>query len=127
MDELIQDIGNLILKSEDLAESNWDFTSIVFDVSEGNIANSGFKYQDKRVSPIIADIEENPLAIDNKVYAFQAAVENKFGHKFKQLLIQIEKETGRIKIDFEFDNANRWTIVPSRLKEMREELRPKFD
>jgi hypothetical protein len=89
MDELIQDIGNLILKSEDLEESNWDLTSIVFDVSDGNIANSGFKYLGERVSPIIADIEDNPLAIDDKVYEFQAAVEDKFGHKFNQLLIQM--------------------------------------
>jgi hypothetical protein len=67
------------------------------------------------------------MVLDNKIHEFQAAVEEKFGHKFKQLLIQMEQESGRIKIDFEFDDPKRWNMGPSNYIKMREELRPQFD
>ncbi|GAP73866.1 hypothetical protein W04_0377 [Pseudoalteromonas sp. SW0106-04] len=39
----------------------------------------------------------------------------------------MESETGRFKIDFEFEDKSRWEIHPGNMMEMREELRPHFD
>ena len=127
MDNLIQEIGSLILRCEDSLEESWDTLSVVFDLGNGYISNSGFMYERDNIIPMIADIEDDPMVLDNKIHKFQAAVEEKFGHKFKQLLIQMEQESGRIKIDFEFDNPKRWNMDPSNYIKVQEELRPQFD
>lgn len=127
MDEIIKDLGSLLYRSDDVVETDWDMISIVFDLLDGGISNSGFLYKGDTVEPIIADIDDEPTIIDDKVIDFKKFVTEKFGHEFKQLLIQMEKGTGRIKIDFEFDDPTRWSIGPGNLKEMREFLRPKFD
>ncbi len=72
------------------------------------------------------EVESEPLLLENKIIELQEQVYKQCGHKFKQLLIQTEKQTGRIKIDFEFDDPERWAIKPAKLKELRENLRPDF-
>jgi hypothetical protein len=124
---LITDIGNLVLQSEDLITTDWDSVSIVFDAGEGHVANSGFIYKDEKIIPAIADIEDKPLILRDKILEIREAIFNSSGYKFSQLLVQVEKKTCRIKIDFEFDKPNRWTILPAKLKEIGEVLRPKFD
>jgi hypothetical protein len=39
----------------------------------------------------------------------------------------MDKETGRINIDFEFDDPDRQAIKPAKLKQTREALRPQFN
>ena len=120
-------IGEMVLRSEKPQEYDWELISIVYDISDSHSANSGFLYTNEKTIPTGIGIDSEPMAIANKIREFRNAMAEQTGKKFKQLLIQMERETGRIKIDFDFDKGNKWTIVPSRLKEMREELRPKFD
>lgn len=123
----ILDLGSLILQGTDVLNNEWNSLTFVFDVNEGHMANSGFLYKEDSIRPATASIEDDPMALVNKMREFQTVVFQQCGHKFKQLLIQIEKKTGRIKIDFEFDDAHRWTICPSKIAQMRQELRPNFD
>ena len=127
MDEYVFKIGELMLRCEDVVEEDWDLLSIVYDTGEGFISNSGFLYIGDRVIPIISEIEEEPLLLDNTIEEFREKVFESSGRKFKQLLIQMEKKSERIKIEFEFDNAQRWTFAPSKLNEVKESLRPHFD
>lgn len=127
LDHYIIEIGEMVLQSDKPKEHNWKLISIVYDVSDTHTANSGFSYTDERIIPTGIGIDSEPMKVANKIREFRDAMAEQTGKKFKQLLIQMERETGRIKIDFDFDKGNKWTIVPSRLKEMREELRPKFD
>ncbi|WP_370981210.1 hypothetical protein [Agaribacterium sp. ZY112] len=122
------EIRDLICQSEDLLSIDWDCCAFVFDTSDGATSNSGFVYYGEKCIPAIADIENSPLVIDEKIQQLRSVVFKECGDKFKQVLVQIEKESGRSKIDFdfEFEDANRWTIVPPKMKEMRETLRPKF-
>ena len=125
--EYVKKLGELTLRCKDITDNEWDSLTFVFDTAEGHIANSGFLYNGDKIRPASAGIESEPLLLDNAIMDFRDLVAEKYGHKFKQLLIQMEKSTGRIKIEFEFDDPKRWTIVPSRIKEMREALRPQFD
>ncbi|WP_281649118.1 hypothetical protein [Parendozoicomonas sp. Alg238-R29] len=126
-DQLIMEIGSMVLRCEDLMESDWDLVSFVFDVSDGHIANSGFIYVGDDVVPASAEIEDDPLLLDDKIVLLREEVALQCGEKFKQLLVQMESKRNRIKINFEFDDATRWSITPTRLKEMRESLRPEFN
>ncbi|WP_370981212.1 hypothetical protein [Agaribacterium sp. ZY112] len=125
-DDFIQEISSLVLRCKDVVANDWDGLTFVFDVADGHIANSGFLYSGDKIRPATARIKEEPLLLSGTIKEFRQVVANECGEKFKQLLIQIEKESGHFKIDFEFDDAKRWAIVPSKMKEMREALRPKF-
>lgn len=125
-DKFIVEIGQLILRCEDMLENEWDSVSIVYDVREGHTANSGFLYTKDRVLPICASIDGEPLLFRDKVLGLREKVQHETGCGFVQLLIQMEKVTGRIKIDCEFDDPKRWAIKPAEIKVMRERLRPDF-
>jgi len=125
-DKHILKISELILRCRKIIENDWGLVSIVYDVGEGHSANSGFLYNGNKIRPVSVGIDGEPTLLSNNILEFQEEVHKECGHKFKQLLIQMEKETGRIKIDFEFDDPDRWAIKPSKIKEMREALRPDF-
>lgn len=125
-DSFILDIAETIQKCNDVVENEWDLLSFVFDVGEGHMANSGFLYSGDKVIPASASIRGQRKLLSGKIIELQKVIHNQCNYKFKQLLIQMERETSRIKIDFEFDDANRWSITPSNIKQMREELRPVF-
>jgi|SRR5690554_173085 len=127
LNHYIIEVGEMVLRAEKPQKHNWEAITIVYDISDGHAANSGFLYFENKIIPTSIRINGEPMAIADKLLEFRDAMAEQTGKKFKQLLIQMERETGRIKIDFDFDKGNKWTIVPSRLKEMREELRPKFD
>jgi len=127
MDNLIQEIGNTILHCEDVQENEWESLSVVFDLGDNHTSNSGFLYTADKIKPMTASITGEVMTVVNKIREFQSAVEQKYGKKFKQLLVQMEKESGRIKIDFEFDDSKRWNMGPSNYIKMREALRPEFD
>ncbi len=126
-DKYIQEIGQLVLRCEDLCTNSWDSVAVVYDIGDGHTANSGFLYHEERVYPVSLEIEEEPLLLDDTITEFRNELERETGHRFVQLLIQMENQTGRIKIDFEFDSRERWAIQPSNFREMRETLRPNFD
>jgi predicted nucleotidyltransferase len=123
----IFEIVHVILMSEDVKENNWESLSFVFDVADSHIANSGFLYTEDKIRPAVADIDHDPLILDDKIIELREKVFEQCNAKFKQLLIQMEKGSGRIKIDFEFDNPSRWSITPANMKQIREELRPYFN
>lgn len=125
--ELITGLASLVLKCEDLVDEEWEQASFVFDVRSGSISNSGFIYRNDKAVPAIADIDEEPLSIDNKVLELQQALESESHVKFKQLLIQLDKNTGKFKIEFEFDTYDRWTFEPKTLSKTKQEIRPNFN
>ncbi len=125
-DTFIVNVGKEVLKAELLSEVVWQELALVVEVAEGYFSDSGFLYNGLDIEPFDA-YSENPLALRNAISELNEEVLKACGNKFKLLLIQMEKETGRIKIDFEFDDPGRWAIKPSKLKEMQESLRPEFD
>ena len=103
-DKYILTIGELLLRCKKVIDNEWDLLAFVFDIGDGHIANSGFLYSGEKIRPASASIEDEPLLLDDKIFELQELVAQKFGHKFIQLLIQMESKTNRIKIEFEFDD-----------------------
>jgi len=126
-DRDIREIGNLILRCHKVIANEWDSVALVFDISDGHAANSGFLNRGSDVRPVSARIREEPLLLNESLRELQSRVREQCGQDFKQLLVQMERKSGRIKIDFEFDDPTRWSIGPGNLRERREELRPSFE
>ncbi|MBU1308305.1 MAG: hypothetical protein KKE30_02070 [Gammaproteobacteria bacterium] len=123
----IQELGELVLRCKRVVETDgWDALAFVFDIADGHMANSGFIYVGEEIIPASARIQEDKMALSNKIREFQQALFEACGHKFVQLLIQMNS-AGKIHIDFEFDNPKRWNMGPANYRAMREQLRPAFD
>jgi hypothetical protein len=126
-DKYVHDIGVLILQCEKVISNPWNSLSVVYDTGEGHTANSGFLYTEDSITPISVSIAGQRLLLRNKILEFRNVIFEQTGDKFKQLLIQMEKDPVRVKIDYEFDDQSRWSISPRNRKTIREELRPRID
>jgi hypothetical protein len=126
-DEYVHNIGILILQCEKVINNPWISLSVVYDTGEGHTANSGFLYTEGSITPISVSIAGQRLLLRDKILEFRNVIAEQTGRKFKQLLIQMEKDPVRVKVDYEFDDPSRWLISPRNMKAIREELRPKID
>ncbi|MFM2481385.1 hypothetical protein [Celerinatantimonas sp. YJH-8] len=124
--QIIIEIGKSILRCKKVVENEWDLLAVVFDVVEGHTANSGFLYKGNEVRPMTARIADDMLRLDNQIESLREDIYQQTGSKFKQLLVQMQKETGQIKIQFEFDDLQRWSFSPRNLPTIKEALRPDF-
>ncbi|MGF1691102.1 hypothetical protein [Photobacterium kagoshimensis] len=123
----LMNIAQLFLRTEDVNDYEWECCAFVFEFGEGHISNSGFLYNGQKVIPATADIDGERLLLGDTLMALREDIFKQCGHKFIQLLFQMENETKRFKIDFEFDDATRWAITPATMFDMREKLKPNFE
>ena len=93
---------------------------------DGHVSNSGFLYNKESIRPATASIEDDRLLIGDTLLELREKIYQQCGEKFNQLLFQMENETKRFKIDFEFDDPERWVVTPNNMLEMRKKLRPEF-
>ena len=126
-DNVLNEIATLFLRCKKVKENPWTECVFVFEFGEGHISNSGFLYNEDDIRPATASIDEEKLLLGDTLSVLRDSIYKQCGHKFNQLLFQMENETKRFKIDFEFDDPKRWAITPSNMFEMREKLRPRFD
>lgn len=105
---------------------SWDSLAQVYTVGDGFLSNQGYLYHGEMIAAFSAELSEAPLWLDNKVVEFREFLTTATSNTFLQLLIQMERSSKRIRIDFEFDDRDRWSINPRNLRKMRETLRPVF-
>lgn len=122
-DELIQLIGEEIYNSEKVSQRDWESLSLVFDLSSSSVSNSGFLYQNGSIVPISV----RSFRLAEYVQELHEVTEVDGKERWKQCLVQIRKKDGAIKLDFEYNDADRWSITPANRLEMRESLRPNFE
>ncbi|TLX50345.1 hypothetical protein CWC31_11885 [Pseudoalteromonas ruthenica] len=125
--ERLQYIADLFLRCKKVKENPWTELAFVFEFNDGHMANSGFLYNGDAIRPATARIEEDMLLLSDTLREFREEVYEQCDWRFIKMLFQMESETGRFKIDFEFEDKSRWEIHPGNMMEMREELRPHFD
>lgn len=102
----------------------WESLAIVLVLGEGYRSASGYAYaSDGSVSPVACGWR-----------SIQGAVNAYLGHHFApgdrlpaQVLVQLERSTGRYEVTFEETDEERWKTRPSNFRVMRQQLRPVFD
>ena len=125
--ERLQHIADLFLRCKKVKENPWTELTFVFEFNDGHMSNSGFIYKGDDIRPATARIEEDMLLLSDTLREFREEVYEQCDWRFVKMLFQMESETGRFKIDFEFEDKSRWEIHPGNMMEMREQLRPHFD
>jgi hypothetical protein len=122
-DQLIHDIGARLVADIGDQRPNWKHLVLAVRIDAKHSAMSGFAYyangEYEPVAPKKFDISDGLVELRDAL----AAADKK--PPWLACLIRIDRETGAIDFDFEYDRADRWDITFRNSKARAEELRPK--
>ena len=120
-DELVQEIGSLVLGDQEL--SSWQASNVVLVAQIGSNSSqvNGFAYQETgRAVPTSPD----DFNILKKLKELRAAMSLPGKVDWLACVVRINMRAGTIDIDFEYDEPDKWLITPATLGRMAEALRP---
>ena len=71
-------------------------------------------------------ISYRPSKINDAIIAYRAWLRLDDHKAFIKTLIQFNRVTGKFNVDFEYEDASRWSVRPSNIDSVVEELRPRL-
>jgi hypothetical protein len=119
--QLIHEIGALIVQSPRIAALDWKHLAFVANVEPGHKTISGFAYDQSGKSRPTSPGSMEAL---NKLAQLREAMQADGKAPWTACLIRIQRDTGKIAMDFDYDTPPRWAITPATVREMAEKLRP---
>ena len=125
-DRLVAEITDMARNSDKAEKYRWEQLALVIETGDGVFSTFGLLYDHEKITPFSVNDRQRPRSLRDAARHLQTVIEEETGHSFKKLLVQVNKATGRTKIEFEFDDPTRWSVRPTQLKAWREELRPEF-
>ncbi|WP_130405769.1 hypothetical protein [Thalassococcus sp. S3] len=104
------------------APTNWDEFAAVFIFKDDfdSITSTGFAYEGEE---FVGFFIPDSTVVDKKVRAYRAAMTSESGEMAVSIAVQFNRDSGRYKTLFEFDDPKRWDDTPRRW-EIRADLRP---
>lgn len=108
---------------ETIGDRKWIEFSIVFEVDEDGdiISLSGYAFlQEPEYAPFVIDIDD----VEGEVKGYRDWLAKDTGEGFKKMLLQFNRDSGRVQADFEYDDPMRWKVTPNNIDQMIEDLRP---
>src|SRR5258708_38149274 len=120
-DDLVQEIGSLLFNDSEISDREWSHLMIVAQLREFSTKVNGFAYhEDGEAVPTSPSNFEVPKKFEELSKAMREAGKN----SWSACLVRIDRSSGDVSIDFEYDSPEKWLIVPSTVKQMAETLRP---
>lgn len=120
--ELIHQIGSMIVQDSRFTEIPWEGISVVTIVEGTSVQMSTYLY-DGAGKPIAKNPGDRELP--DKIEELRDAMREPSGREWKAALVQIKRPTMKVTVDFEYDDPLRWKVTPFNLLTKPEELRPK--
>ncbi|WP_431688754.1 hypothetical protein [Hahella sp. NBU794] len=122
-DELVMEIGELILRCEDYQNDLWWGLSVVGDFAYGDTSMTGYIYYYK--GGYEAALPESDTM--RKIRALRAEMEKLEEKSWHQCLIHITRPHYKMNIQFEYNEPERWSLSNKSLGgigEFAERLKP---
>ncbi|UUV29318.1 hypothetical protein NQK81_31710 [Amycolatopsis roodepoortensis] len=118
-DTTVDLIGSLV-EAADLPGSvdGWESLAIILEFGEGFRSVYGYAYSPGGViTPVSCQWS-----------GIEAAVNAYLGERLPvKILVQYDRTAGKHEVTFEDTDEDRWAVKPKNFRQMREQLRPKFD
>ncbi len=120
-DELVQEIGTMLMQDPDIGSVAWRHLAIVAQMMPGSTKVNGFAYRE-----VGRPVPTSPGNFDvlKKFRELREAMIEPGKESWKACLVRLDKLSGEISIDFEYDHPEKWLISPATVKTMAETLRP---
>jgi hypothetical protein len=119
-DRLLTELGQQIVADRRYVDEEWQGISVVVQVAPRERL---FGYVYRPDGTWTAAMPDMDATID-KAIALSKAMRVDGKEPWKACLIQIQRPGPHLKVDFEYDDPNRWIVTPGNLKQKVEELRP---
>lgn len=119
--ELIHELGALLVQDPGVAKGNWQHLVLVSQVEDDTPDMSGFCYDAQGAS--IAAAPKNFEVLDRLEALRDAMAEADGKGPWQACLIRIDRPTGKITVEFEYDNPTKWAITPANYQQRAQELR----
>jgi hypothetical protein len=109
----------------DVDREGWESLAMILEFPDGEFNEAhGYLYSpDGTISAVAAD----PWAVKEAVDAYTSTYYKPDEPLPVQVLVELDRTTGKYKVTFEDTDATRWKMTPRNRKDFRESLRPKFD
>jgi hypothetical protein len=121
-DQLIHEIGARLVADIGATKKDWAHLVLAGKIERNNRQITGFAYtQDGRHEPF-APTDFDILKLLLELRNAMATADQK--PPWQATLIRIDRNTGEIKFDFEYDKPDRWLITPNNVSERANELNP---
>lgn len=121
---LINEIGTGMVHDPAYLALPWDAIALVVEVADGGatVSQHGYAYLDD--GTIAAEVPEGETLTDLFRDLNREMVAASGKRPWKAALVQIVRATGKMGVEYEYDDASRWQVTPSNWETMREQLRP---
>ncbi len=120
--QLIMEIGSLILISDDFSDRSWSGIAVVANCAEGCQEMTGYSYApDRSPKPAVPEV-----SVLRKLKLLREEMGKEKGQYWHQCLIHITKPDMKINIQFEYDDPDRWSLkkVSLDMKDYADSLKP---
>jgi len=121
--EEVVELGKLVATHEAYEGLAWDGISLVGDFAGGQRSMFGYVYLSDGdwEAKLPRDRSRSVMKGLRRLYE---TMEEKNGKPWQQCLLQINRQSMKVNIQFEYDNPQRWSVTPANLEQMVETLRP---
>ena len=103
----------------------WESLAIILEFPDGEFNEAhGYLYSP---AGVISAVASDPWAVAPAVKAYTDSYYKPGEALPRKALVQLDRTTGKYNVTFEETDEARWKVTPRNFKELREELRPKFD
>jgi len=103
----------------------WESLAIILEFPDGEFNEAhGYLYSPDGV---ISAVASDPWAVGPAVRAYTDSYYKPGEALPRKVLVQFDRTTGKYNVAFEETDEARWKMTPRNFRELREELRPKFD
>ena len=120
-DDLVQDIGALLVRDPHISSQPWEDLVIVAQITPSSTKVNGFAYSASGKS---TPTGPRNLDVIDKFEDLRLAMREPDKEPWKACLVRINRSTSHIVIDFEYDHPDKWLITPATVEGMAEVLRP---
>ncbi|WP_020410827.1 hypothetical protein [Hahella ganghwensis] len=120
--ELIMEIGSIILRSEEYADDKWVGISVVGNFSHGQQRMNGYAYfEDGDYEARVPDVDAL-----RKLRQLREEMKKEKGQEWHQCLVHVTRPDFKINIKFEYDDPDRWKLknISRDMKEYADSLKP---
>ncbi|RSN05194.1 hypothetical protein DMC63_38775 [Streptomyces sp. WAC 05977] len=101
----------------------WESLAMILEFGEGFRSVYGYAYSPEGVTPVACKWSSIEAAVD----AYLGGHHRPGERLPVKILVQYDRTAGKHEVTFEDTDQDRWAVKPRNFRQMREQLRPKFD
>lgn len=103
----------------------WESLAMILEFPDGEFNSAhGYAYSP---GDVISAVASDPWAVKAAVKAYTDSYYKPGEPLPVKMLVQFDRTSGRYNVAFEDTDETRWKVTPRNFRQLREELRPKFD